>query len=64
MQADIQAKTKQALNTARKVASFASLWIAVSLLFGALASMFTAVLARNEDDREAAGGGHGRQDRG
>ena len=63
MQADIQAKTKQALNTARKVASFASLWIAVSLLFGALASMFTAVLARSEDDREAAGSGYGRQDR-
>jgi hypothetical protein len=52
MQADIQAKTKRAADIARKVASYASLWIAVSLLFGALVSMFAAILARAEDDRE------------
>jgi hypothetical protein len=53
MQADIQAKTKRAADIARKVASYASLWIAVSLLFGALVAMFAAILARAEDDREA-----------
>ncbi len=53
MQADIQAKTARALDTARKIASYTSLWIAASLLFGALVSMFAAILARLEDDREA-----------
>ena len=53
MQADIQAKTKRAADIARKVASYASLWIAASLLFGALVAMFAAIVARAEDDREA-----------
>jgi hypothetical protein len=55
MQADIQAKIKRAADIARKVASYASLWIAASLLFGALVAMLAAILARAEDDREAAG---------
>lgn len=37
--------------TARKVASYASLWAAFSLLFGALVSVMAAVSARWEDDR-------------
>lgn len=53
MQADIQAKTRQAADVARKSASFASLWIAFSLLFGVIVSMIAAIAARNEDDRES-----------
>lgn len=56
MQSDVQAKTRQAADVARKIASYASLWIAFSLLFGAVVSMITAVAARHEDDREAASG--------
>ena len=36
-----------------KSASYTSLWIALSLLFGALVSMIAAVMAREEDDRES-----------
>jgi hypothetical protein len=53
MQADIQAKTRQAAETARKLASYMSLWIAASLLFGAVLSAFAAIVARREDDRDA-----------
>jgi hypothetical protein len=53
MQADVQAKTRQAADTARKVASYASLWIAFSLLFGLIVSIFAAISARAEDDRES-----------
>ena len=56
LQADVQAKTRQAADVARKIASYASLWIAFSLLFGAVVSMVAAVAARHEDDREAATG--------
>jgi hypothetical protein len=56
MQADVQAKTRQAADVARKIGSYASLWVAFSLLFGAVVSMVAAVAARNEDDREAASG--------
>jgi len=52
MQADIRAKTKRAADLARKTASYASLWIAFSLLFGALVASYAAVLARKEDDRQ------------
>lgn len=55
MQKDIQDKTRRAADIARKTASYASLWIAFSLLFGAAVSMFAAVLARNEDDRRMPG---------
>ncbi|HEY4126251.1 MAG TPA: hypothetical protein VGM36_16620 [Rhizomicrobium sp.] len=53
MQADIQAKTRLAADTARKAASYASLWIAFSLLFGLIVAIFAAVSARIEDDRES-----------
>lgn len=53
LQSDVQAKTKHAADIARKAASYTSLWIALSLLFGALVSMIAAVMAREEDDREA-----------
>ena len=49
-QADTQAQMRQAADVARKVASYTSLWIAVSLLFGALISMTAAVLGPLEED--------------
>jgi hypothetical protein len=52
MQSDISAKTKRAADIARKTASYASLWIAFSLLFGALVAMAAAISARIEDDRQ------------
>jgi hypothetical protein len=54
MQSDIQAKTRHAADVARKVASYTSLWIALSLLFGAVLAMLAAVMARHEDDRDSA----------
>lgn len=48
MQADI----KRDANTARKTAAYVSLWIAFSLLFGAIVAMGAAVSARIEDDRQ------------
>jgi hypothetical protein len=53
-QADIKSKVDHAANIARKAASYTAIWIARSLLFGALVSVIAAVLAREEDDREAA----------
>jgi hypothetical protein len=41
----------QLADNARKTASFASLWIATSLLFGAIVAMMAAASARWEDDR-------------
>ena len=48
-----KAKTKKAADLARRIASYTSLWIALSLLFGALVSMMAAVMAREEDDRDS-----------
>jgi hypothetical protein len=56
-QADVQVKTKHAADIARRVASYASLWIAFSLLFGSVVAMAAAIFARKEDDREAAASG-------
>ncbi len=53
MQAELQARTRHAADVARRTASYASLWIAFSLLFGAVVASFAAVLARNEDDRRS-----------
>jgi hypothetical protein len=53
MQADIQAQTRKAADAARKAASYASLWIAFSLLFGGIVAVFAAISARLEDDSEA-----------
>lgn len=52
MQADVQARTRKAAEDARKAASYTSLWIAFSLLFGAIVAVFSAISARIEDDRE------------
>jgi hypothetical protein len=50
---EVRARTRHAADIARRAASYASLWIAVSLLFGAFVSMSAAVLARREDDEDA-----------
>jgi hypothetical protein len=57
LQADVQATTRKAADIARKTASYASLWAAFSLLFGALVATGAAILARHEDDRQASGRG-------
>ncbi|HWA30892.1 MAG TPA: hypothetical protein VG867_07330 [Rhizomicrobium sp.] len=41
----------KALDVAKKTASYASLWIAASLLFGAIVSVAAAISARWQDDR-------------
>lgn len=43
-------ETVQAAETARKIASYASLWIAASLLFGAIVAAAAAMSARWKDD--------------
>jgi len=53
MRSDVQTQTRNAADRARKAASYASLWIAFSLLFGAIVAVFSAISARLEDDREA-----------
>jgi len=40
-------------NATRRAASYASLWIAFSLIFGAVVAMVSAVFARIADDRDA-----------
>jgi hypothetical protein len=52
MQTDVQTRMRHDADIARKVASYASLWIAFSLLFGAIVAVASAIFARNEDDRE------------
>jgi hypothetical protein len=56
LQKDVQAKTRKAADIARRIASTASLWIAFSLLFGAIVASAAAIFARNEDDRDFARG--------
>lgn len=41
----------QVAKSARKVASFISIWTALALLFGAVVSVAAAISARWEDDR-------------
>jgi len=53
MQADVQAQTRKSADATRKAGSYASLWIAFSLLFGAIVAVFAAISARLEDDSEA-----------
>lgn len=50
---NVQAEIKTKANEARKIASYASLWLAFSLLFGAVVAVGAAVSARIEDDRQA-----------
>jgi hypothetical protein len=52
VQSDIATKIRNGAETARKFASYASLWVAFSFLFGALVAMASAIAARIEDDRE------------
>lgn len=54
MQADTRAKLQRAADVTRKAASYASLWIGFSLLFGAIVAMFAAISARIEDDRRSS----------
>jgi hypothetical protein len=49
--ARIRTEEVKTAEVARKVASYASLWAAFSLLFGAIVSVFAAISARWEDDR-------------
>jgi hypothetical protein len=51
----IHSHLTQLADNARKTASFASLWIAASLLFGAIVSMMAAASARWQDDRISFG---------
>ena len=51
MQSDVQEKTRRTAELARKAASYASLWMAFSLVFGAIVAVFSAISARLEDDR-------------
>jgi len=53
LQAQLKTKAEQAANVARKVASYTALWMALSLLFGAIVSTTAAVEGRDEDDRES-----------
>jgi hypothetical protein len=50
---DMQVRIRNAADIARRAASYSSLWIAASLLFGAVVAMAAAVFARELDDREA-----------
>ncbi|HEY2034271.1 MAG TPA: hypothetical protein VGH02_11350 [Rhizomicrobium sp.] len=54
-EARMQNETAEAAETARKIASYASLWIAASLLFGAIVAAAAAMSARWEDDRVTFG---------
>ncbi|MBV9331123.1 MAG: hypothetical protein JOZ55_06185 [Alphaproteobacteria bacterium] len=44
---------KSALEKARKAASFASIWLAAALIFGALVAVLAAISARWEDDMQS-----------
>lgn len=56
MEADVRAKAALSAEYARRVARDATLWLAASMLFGALVAMASALLARIEDDRESVVG--------
>jgi hypothetical protein len=50
---NFQSSVRHDANATRRAASYASLWIAFSLMFGAIVAMASAVFARIEDDRDA-----------
>jgi hypothetical protein len=50
----VEGDARHAAEIARKTASYTSLWIALSLLLGAIIAAAAAIYAREEDDREAA----------
>ena len=51
MQKDVQEKARSAADVAKKTASYAAMWMAFSLIFGAIVAIFSAISARLEDDR-------------
>ncbi|HEX3430038.1 MAG TPA: hypothetical protein VHT03_04050 [Rhizomicrobium sp.] len=51
MQAGLQDRINRTAEAARKTASYAALWMAFSLIFGAVVAIFAAISARLEDDR-------------
>lgn len=51
---EVTTKAKLTAEIARKVAAYASLWIAAALIFGALVASAAAVFARIEDDKREA----------
>jgi hypothetical protein len=53
LQAEQKAKLVHAANYARKAASYTALWLALSLVFGAIVSITAAIEARREDDYES-----------
>jgi hypothetical protein len=53
LQAQVQEKTRKAADVAKRTASYAALWMAFSLLFGAIVAIFSAISARLEDDLAA-----------
>ena len=55
--ADVKAQAERAANIARKTASYTALWIALSLVLGAIVSITAAMAAREEDDRQASAEG-------
>lgn len=46
----MQDDARRALDTARRAASYAALWMALSLIFGAVVAIYSAIAARLEDD--------------
>jgi hypothetical protein len=50
----VRREAHAAIDATRRAASYASLWIAFSLIFGAIVAVASAVFARIEDDRDAA----------
>jgi hypothetical protein len=54
LQGQVLGKERELVDTARIVASYTSLWLALSLLFGAVVASVAAVFAHAEDVREAA----------
>jgi hypothetical protein len=51
--AEFRLRAEHLADFARRTASYASLWIGLSLLFGGLAAMVAAAMARLEDDHES-----------
>jgi len=50
MQAQLREKARTALDAAKRTAAYAALWMALSLIFGAIVAIFSAISARLEDD--------------
>jgi hypothetical protein len=53
-QTQLKSKIDRAANYARKAASYAALWLALSLIFGMIVSITAAMVAHEEDDRQSA----------